>query len=165
METAVYKAPQINGSWIKFPCLVDSCSVDLIMEFHTEDDVPYKLYHEGDFHWCTYTPEITYQILSGNAHWDDKFKKCEGIIKQLIGSGVASNRTVFRLDRKAFKDESDLKDLLLKGALIEHALNKKTLSSKSKTAKQQYTSFFNKLVKNWESRFNPPIDWPLPDLS
>lgn len=74
VETAVYKAPQINGSWIKFPCLVDSCSVDLIMEFHTEDDVPYKLYHEGDFHWCTYTPEITYQILSGNAHWDDKFK-------------------------------------------------------------------------------------------
>ena len=59
-ETAIYKVPQINGCWIKFPCFVNTCNVDLVMELYSMKDPSYQLFHEEDFHWCTYTPKQTY---------------------------------------------------------------------------------------------------------
>ena len=55
---------------------------------------------------------------------------------------------MFMLNRKPFKQESDLKDLLLKGAIIEHRKNKKALSTKGSTAYHQYANFFNDMDKN-----------------
>ena len=103
VETAIYKAPQINGCWIRFPCFTENCTVDLIMEVYSNQDPPYQLFHEGDFHWCTYTPKQTYQILSRNANHDEDFKESADIIKQLNGTGSTSNWTMFMLNRKAFK--------------------------------------------------------------
>ena len=103
VETAIYKAPQINGCWIRFPCFTENCTVDLIMEVYSNQDPPYQLFHEGDFHWCTYTPKQTYQILSRNANHDENFKESADIIKQLNGTGSTSNWTMFMLNRKAFK--------------------------------------------------------------
>jgi len=131
VETALYRAPQLNGSWIKFPCLNEKCNVHLIMEFYPGEDPSYGLFHEGDFHWCTYTPNPEYQILGRNAfNEDDKFKMCKDIIKQLRGDGVQSNWTMIRLTSKPYMQEIDLKDLLIKGALIESTQSKKALGWK-----------------------------------